>query len=45
MAWSSIGKIERDKLDRAKRRAAKSFEDQRLRRREEIKVASLVYEA
>ena len=45
MAWSSIGKIERDKLDRAQRGAAKSFEYQRLRRREEIKVASLVYEA
>ena len=46
VARSSIGKIERDKLDRAQRGAARNgFEDQRFRHREEFKVASLVYEA
>ena len=46
VARSSIGKIERDKLDRAQRGAARNgFEDQRFRHREEFKVASLVYAA
>ena len=45
VAWSSIGKIERVKLDRAQTRAAKIVLIVLFRRREEFKVASLVYEA
>ena len=47
VAWSSVGKIERDKLDRAKRRAAKIVLKTKDSDAEKnlIKVASLVYEA
>ena len=45
VAWSSIGKIERDKLDRAQRRAAKIVSKTTDSDAEKTKVASLVYEA
>ena len=45
VAWSSIGKIERDKLDRTQRRAAKIVSKTTDSDAEKTKVASLVYEA
>ena len=44
VGWSSE-KIERDRLDRAEKGGKDSLEDKRFRRREEFKMASLVYEA
>ena len=46
VAWSSIGKIARDKLDRAQRRATKIvLKTTNAEGREDFKVVSLAHEA